>query len=289
MRKHRLFLAVLAGLLVLGTLFVGAVSAQRPTTPTPDEEDDGVDVPGAGVLGHWFGRAMGRSFGLGVKVGRHLGGTDAMVDAVAEVTGLGAEEVRQALADGQSLSDIITENGATVEEAVDAFIANRVAALQDARDEMIERVQQGFPGARGAMAPLGGGTLLDVIVDLTSYESAADIQAALADGMTVEEVITEGGSTVDDVVTEYLDRRQAALDELVADERITQEQADAMFERIEEQVRERIEEGLGAWPGGFAPGHPRGGMFGPRAGGKGTASQQGTGFQRGARTNGSSI
>lgn len=288
MRKHRLFLAMLAGLLVLGTLFVGAVSAQEPTTPTPNESDDGVELPGAGAMGRWFGRAMGRSFGLGVKVGRHLGGTDAMVDAVAKVTGRSAEEVQEALADGQSLSDIITENGATVEEAVDAYIAGRVAALQDARDEMIERVQQGFPGVRGVMGRFADGSLLDVVADLTG-ESVADLRSALAEDTTVEEILEERGISIDDVVTEYLARRQAALDELVADERITQEQADAMLERIEEQVREHIEEGLGAWPGGFAPGASRGGMFGPRGGGQETAPQQETGFQRGARINGVSI
>jgi hypothetical protein len=68
------------------------------------------------MMGRWFGR--------------HLGGTDSMIDAVAEVTGLTADEVRAKLADGESLSDIITESGATVEEAVDAYIAARVAALQ---------------------------------------------------------------------------------------------------------------------------------------------------------------
>lgn len=284
MRKHRLILAVLAGLLVLGTLFVGAVSAQEPATPTPNGDGDTADMPGAGIMGRWFGRAMGRGLDLGMGVGRHLGEAGSMVDAVAEVTGLTADEVRAKLADGQSLSDIITESGATVEEAVDAFIAQRVAALQDARGNLIERVQQGFPGVRGMMGPFAGTTLLDVIVELTSYESVADVQAALTEGLTVEEVITGGGSTVDAVVDAFLAQRQEALDELVADERITQEQADAMLERMDEEVREHIEEGFLGCPGGFAPGAPGDGMMrGPRGGG------QGIGVQRGVRFNGIGI
>lgn len=281
MRKHRLLLAVLAGLLVLGALFAGAVSAQEPTPPAPDT-NGAVELPGAGVMGRWFGRAMGRSFGLGVRVGGHLGGTDSMIDAVAEVTGLTADEVREALADGQSLNDIITENGATVEEAVDTFIARRVAALQGARDALIERVQQGFPDARGIMGRFADASLLDVIADLTD-QTVADIRAALADGATIEEVIIAGGSSVDEVVDEYIARRRATLDERVTDGRLTQEQADAMLQRMEEQARARIENGLTPCPGGFAPGTLRGGMFGPRGRGQDTDTQQGTGLQRGAR------
>jgi len=287
MRTHRLFLGVLAGLLVLGTLFTGAVAAQEPTTP--DLEDEAVgDLPGAGVLGRSFGRAMGRSFGLGVRVGRHVDGAASMIDAVAEVTGLTAAEVREALADGQSLADILTENDATVEEAVDAFIAGQVAALQGARDELIERVEQGFPGVGGMMGPFADATLLDVIVELTDYESVAEVRAALTDGLTLEEVITEGGSTVDAVVSELIARREAALDELVAAGRITQAQADAMLERMDEQVRERIEEGLVGCPGGFGPGAMPGGMMRGNRGAFG-GNGQGTNVQRGARLNGTGI
>lgn len=277
MRKHRLFLAVVVGLLVLGTLFTGAVAAQGPTT------NDNGDAPGAGILGRWFGRAMGRSFGLGVRVGRHLGGTESMVDAVAEVTGLTADEVREALADGQSLNDIITENGATVEKAVDAFIAGRVAALQGARDELIERVEQGFPGGGGFMGPFADASLLDVIVELTTYDSVADVRAALGEGLTLEEVIDQGGSTVDAVVTEFLARREAALDELVADGRLTQEQADAMLEHMDEEIREHIEEGFIGCPGVGPGGMMRGFGGFPRGNG------QGIGVQRGVRFNGIGI
>lgn len=278
MRKHRLFLVVLAGLLVLGTLLAGAVAAQEPATPVPNGDEDSADVPGAGIMGRWFGRAMGRGFGLGVRVGRHLGGTESMIDAVAEVTGLTADEVRAALADGQSLNDIITENGATVEEAVDAYIAGRVAALRGARDELIERVEQGFPGVGGMMGPFADASLLDVVADLTG-ESVADVRAALAEGTTVEQILEEHEISVDDVVTEFLARREAALDELVADGRITQEQAEAMLEHMDEEIREHIEEGFLGCPGGFAPGIGRGGMMGPRGGR----------FQRDVRFNGAGI
>lgn len=279
MRKHRWFLVALVGLLILGGALTGAALAQEPTEPAP--EDEGTVPAGPGPFG--------RGIAMGTKVGRVLGGSASMVDAVAEVTGLTADEVRAALADGQSLNDIITQNGGTVEEVVDAFIDARVAALQGSRDSLIERVQEGFPGARGMMAPFAGETLLDVIVDLTSYESAADVWAALADGTTLEEVITGGGSNVDDVVAETLARREAALDELVADGRLTQEQADAMLARMEEEIREQIEEGLAGCFDGFGLGGHRGRMPGPRGSEQGATSQQETGFQRGMRLNGTSI
>mgnify|MGYP000848481698 CR=1 FL=1 len=289
MRKHRLFLVVLAGLLVLGTLFAGAVAAQAPA---PDDNSDGVEAPGGGILGRWFGRAMGRGCGLGGRVGRHLGETASMVDAVAEVTGLTADEVREALADGQSLTDILSANGATVEEAVDAFIAGRVGALQGARDDLIERVEQGTPGVGGFMGPFADGSLLEVIVDLTDYDSVADVQAALSEGLSLEEAITEGGSTVDEVVSEFLARREAALDELVADGRLTQEQADAMIEHMDEEISEHIEEGFIGCPGGFGPGVGPGGMMRGQRGGPGggfRGNGQGIGVGRGVRFNGTGI
>lgn len=274
MRKHRSFLVALAGLLIVGAVWAGSVVAQEPTTPTAQADESEVVPPGAGP--------MGRRFGPGMGPGRHLGEAGGMIDAVAEVTGLTADEVREALADGQSLSAVIAANDATVEEAVDTFIANRIAALQGARGQLIERVQEGFPGLVGLGPRFDDATLLDVIADLTG-ESVADVRAALAEGTSVTDIIAGGDTTAEAVVEEFLARREATLDKLVADGRLTEEQAATMLERMEQEVREHIEEGLVGGPRGFGRGVGPGGV--PETQG----DTQGAGYQRGLRFSGTEI
>ena len=262
MRKHHLLLAVLVALLVLGALFGGAVAAQGPADPPGDANGDGVCGPCGLGPGGAVGRMMGRAMGPGPADGWRLerGSGDAtLLDAVAEVTGLSVEEVRDALADGHTLEEVITENGSTAEAVVDEYITRRVEEFRGSRDDLVNRIHEGrFWGHRGLMGPFGDDTLADVIAEVTD-QSVEDIRAALADGQTPEEIITSAGATVEAVVDAFIARREATLAALVAEGRLTQEQADAMLAHMQEQVTEQIEEGLSVCPGGaFGNGMRRG-------------------------------
>jgi hypothetical protein len=62
------------------------------------------------------------------------GGGYSLVDATAEATGLTVDEVIAALGEGQTLAEIAEAQGVDPQAIVDAFLAEREAALQEAVD-----------------------------------------------------------------------------------------------------------------------------------------------------------
>jgi len=117
-KRRHLILGVGAALvLLLGA--VGLVYAQGPQPPADDQ-------PCCGRGLRW-GRATEES-------GAWRGGGHgfSLIDAVAEATGLTVVEITSALEEGQTLAQVVAAEGASVEEVVDIFLADREAALEQA-------------------------------------------------------------------------------------------------------------------------------------------------------------
>jgi hypothetical protein len=81
----------------------------------------------------------------------------------------------------------------------------------------------------------------------------------LRDGTSLAEVAEAKGMSVEDFKTAFLDQVQAQLDELVAEDDLTQEQADGIFQRTEENIDDIVSGegclgdfgGMRGGPGGF--------------------------------------
>lgn len=108
------------------------------------------------------------------------------------------------------------------------------------------------PGARlGQSMRDAGARLIDVVAGLTGL-SVDEVKAARADGQSIAEIAEANGSSGDAVVGEALSIRKQVLDGKVADGSLTQEQADAAYDRMSERLTERItteQTGQPAWAG----------------------------------------
>jgi 3-hydroxyacyl-CoA dehydrogenase len=73
--------------------------------------------------------------------------------------------------------------------------------------------------------------------------SIGDVGKALRSGQTLEEIAQAHGKTVQEVVDAILAAQRARLDQAVADGKLTQEQADAIYNRFAERARAWSEKG----------------------------------------------
>jgi hypothetical protein len=94
----------------------------------------------------------------------------------------------------------------------------------------------------------------------------AELREQLAAGKSLAEIAEAEGKAVDGLKQAILDGARSALDEAVASERLTQEQADAIHERLQSSIDDLVN---GTFPG------PRADGFGPPFGGPGFAPRDG--------------
>lgn len=136
--------------------------------------------------------------------------------------------------------------------------------------------QRGQMGRRGGAVGQGGlmmggrwngVTLLSTVAEALDSMSVQDVWAELQEGKTLREVIVDRGEDPEAIVNQFVAAREAVLDQLVEDERITQEQADLMLEHLREEATEHLDEsefncGMGRQNGET----PNSGAFGRRGG-----------------------
>ena len=141
--------------------------------------------------------------------------------------------------------------------------------------EMGGRGRGGF-GYRGTMP-----TILAEALGMTSE----GLYAALSDGQTIAEVAEAQDVELDDLVEALVAPRIEQLEQAVADDYLTQEQADWMIEEMTEHMAYRLENfGLGHGVSGGPGGYGRGGCG--MMGGGSSGGQRGGG--RGGRWGGNS-
>ncbi len=94
-------------------------------------------------------------------------------------------------------------------------------------------------GGYGMRFGMNGGTLVDVTAQVTGL-STTDVVAELQAGQTFAQVAQAHGKTADDLVTAFLAGREAALDQAVADGRMTQATADTMLATMRANVEQHV-------------------------------------------------
>jgi hypothetical protein len=191
---------------------------------------------------------------------------DRYKDRLAENLGITREE----------LDDAITKTHLSlIDEAVEE---GRIT--EDRADELRERVENGepvFPGhafkehhGRGNGHGHGFGLfrglkwLAGEASDILGLEEG-ELRQAYKDGKSLADLAEEKGISTDDLKSQILDAAKTKLDEKVADEDITQEEADAILERLTNNIDDIIN---------FTPSAPpaegEGFHFGPPLGGPGS-------------------
>jgi hypothetical protein len=150
-------------------------------------------------------------------------------------------------------------------ETVDEKVADG-SLTEDQAAKIKERIEAGEPGfgfGFGFIGPrfgrghhLGGGQVFDAAAEVLGMEKADLMTALQEDGATLNSVAEAQGKAADTFKTEVLAQVKAQLDAKVADETITQERADSIYSKTEDNIDDILNSS-----GPF--GHHRGHRFGP--------------------------
>jgi hypothetical protein len=187
------------------------------------------------------------------------------------------ERVHQAIASILNIS--VEEYEAAIDTAENQVLDEAVAddwLTQDQADRLRERLdaepgldhwgkgfpfEGGMPGMRGFRG-VRGESLFSIAADKLGME-VSDLVAELQDGKSIADVAAEKGVATQEIADAYLAQYQEKLADAVANEDITQKQADLMLENLAEQVASQIEAACGGcFPGGSRGHGGRGGFFG---------------------------
>lgn len=154
--------------------------------------------------------------------------------------------------EGATLADVIEANGGSVDAVVTASVASATErinqavadgnATQEQADNLLSNLEQLITDGINGDLPFTGGTnprqnLQRALVTAITEETGMDAQSVLQevrDGKTPAEVIEENGSSVDAVVASAIATVTERINEGVANDRLTQEQADDLLASLEQ-------------------------------------------------------
>ena len=179
--------------------------------------------------------AQDDSTAAGNHPGRGDGFLGDVLEVVTEATGLAPQEIMEQLREGTTLTTVIENAGGDAS----AVIAE-VQAESDSRIEELFTTEFDFSGRnpgglRDRVRDGVMGELATAVSDATGLE-LVDIMQQVRDGATVAEIITDNGGDVDAVIATVVDAVTTAVNERVASEELTQENADTILENLEETV-----------------------------------------------------
>ena len=121
----------------------------------------------------------------------------------------------------------------------------QMGGWQGRRGEVDGELSAGFMGRGGLRAEAG---LVSIVAGETGL-TVAEINALLAEGQTLGEIIDNAGADRQAVIDAFVAVRTEAIEAMVESGRITAEQAELMLAHLEEEVAEHLDE-TGAFMGG---------------------------------------
>jgi len=225
----------------------------------------------------------------------------ALMQTVQEMTGLSAREVLQELRDGKTLATVLEENGVDPQTVIDRVLADATARVEQAvadgkisqenADAILARVGEALNKAVYENLPLPPNQnpklreRLQQAVEMSLVGALAemagtDARSLLRDALTpptLADIAESNGVSSEAVVAEAEARITEQVNQMVADGKISQEQADAILDGLYDRLVNRMNAPL-VRPGGQRnrppgrfdgfrnrPGRPAGGGQGPEA------------------------
>jgi hypothetical protein len=234
------------------------------------------DIPPLGAL-----RGGGPGFGLGGPGGPggllKAGISDSLA-AAAKYLGLSESALRDQLNDGKSLADIAKAQGKDLEGLKQAILAAAKSDLdkavsdkkltQSQADDVYSRLKDRIDDMVNGQLHLRGPHFLvkPFGADLSAAAkylglSESALRDQLQDGKSLADVAKAQNKDVNGLKDAILAAQKSALDKAVADKKLTQSQADDIYDNL----KDRIDDVVNREPGDFPPlrGAPRRGWFGP--------------------------
>lgn len=189
------------------------------------------------------------------------------IETVAEQLGMDEADLRIALRNGATVAELAEAAGVDIDAIADALVAEAEAHLADhvadgrfTEDEAAERLadleeridaflsgeatfgDRGFGDKGFGRGHRGGSHLgmdLSAVTDLLGLEPT-ELREALAAGATIAELAEANGSSADAVIAAAAAEVETRLDEAVANEHLTAEQAADMLAIATEKITEMV-------------------------------------------------
>ena len=182
--------------------------------------------------------------GGGPRLRRHGG---EHLATAAEAIGITEDELRAALAEGQSIAQVAAANDVDVQTVVDALVAAATERLVSAIDDVPERIadvveREGLPdrGPGRGHGPGHFGAGLDEAAEAIGITSE-ELRTALRDGSTIAEVAEANDVDVQAVVDAMVAAAEARLDQAVEDGRLTEAEAEEKAADLAERIGALVE------------------------------------------------
>ncbi len=197
---------------------------------------------------------IGGGIGLVVAQGEDTP-VQTFLGRVAEKLGIGEDELRSAMTEAEQ--DIIdervaegkltAEQGQRLKERIEerGLLGPGGGPLGGPRDRVCDRV---FDCIRDRARDRDGRLPMEAAATVLNMEPE-DLLSELKEGSTLAQVAEEQGMPVEEFTAALLAQVQQELDALVAEGKLTEQQANTIYEGIEENI-DRI---ANAQPGGFGP------------------------------------
>lgn len=135
MRRHKILLGVVAGLLMVGAVVGGVALAQDPATPTPNPTPR-FGFGRGGMMGRMWGKGgggAGGGFGGMLGFGRRgLGDGSGLLGVVADTLKMTPADVMAEWAKGKTLRQVVKDHQGDPNGIVDKVVADRKAGLDQA-------------------------------------------------------------------------------------------------------------------------------------------------------------
>lgn len=167
------------------------------------------------------------------------------VPIVLEATGLEGDDLRAALQDGSTLSELIAANDGDAEAVIAALVAQAAESIHAGAAATIEDLEAGFSEAmeeshrrrfpwwrrRNPVRELFGAWGMDETITAATGLDKTELNAALLEGATIAELIETNDGDVGATVSALVEQATAGINEAAA----------ARIERYEDAVIEAFE------------------------------------------------
>ena len=170
-----------------------------------------------------------------------------VIESVAELLGMTADELKEAVQNGQTIAELAAAQSVALDDIVDVLIAPIAANLRERLENgqpVLPRPQQ---RPQQPMRPSNRqtavqGAALNILADVLGLP-IKDVREALGDGQTVSELAAAQGVPTDEVVDALVLPVSERLDQAVAAGKMTREDADAKLVEVTAKIQEQIESG----------------------------------------------
>ncbi|MDX2077064.1 MAG: hypothetical protein SFZ02_11580 [bacterium] len=180
------------------------------------------------------------------------------IQAVVDATGLEAEAIMQQLREGATLAEIIVANDGDVDSIIAILIGlvtektNQAVTdgviTQERADEILANAETHITNLLNNPLPeggMGGNHREFERVFMDALEGAGltreEIRTQLQNGVSLRQVLTDAGLDVEALTAEALANAQTRLDEAVANETLTAEEAATRLVEIETRINEALD------------------------------------------------